>query len=92
MTTQVIFNLDKKLKDQAMKKARHQGIALSSILKMATQAFVDGDFKVGLLKEEVFNTKTQKSIERALKDLKTGKNISGPFTTTEELMAHLNNS
>ena len=61
---QVIFKIDKKLKDQAMKKARHEGITYSAVLKTATQAYVENDFEVGL----VYNPKIIRAIRKAEKE------------------------
>ncbi|MDP2642046.1 MAG: hypothetical protein Q8P21_02025 [bacterium] len=63
MTEQVIFKIDKKLKEQAMKKAKREGIAFSSVLKSATQAYIEDQFEVGL----VYNPKLIRRI------LKVGK-------------------
>ncbi len=90
MTTQVIFKIDKKLKDQAMKKAQHQGIAFASILKLATKAFVDGHLTLGLVGSEEFNTVTGKEINGALKDIAQGKNLSPRFSSAKEAAKYLN--
>lgn len=84
MNTQVIFNLDKKLKERAMKKAQNQGLPFGAILKLATQAFVDGDFSVGLISKEEFNPATRKNVEKTLKDIKVGKNLSPQFTNVAD--------
>lgn len=89
MTTQVIFKIDKKLKDQAMKKAQSEGIAFASVLKMATKAFVDGDLRMGLVQEEKFNARTAREIKQALKDIKAGKHLSPTFKTVDEMMRYL---
>jgi hypothetical protein len=89
MNTQVIFNLDKKLKEQAMKKAQSQGVPFGFILKLATKAFVDGDFNVGLISKEEFNPSTRKSVEKALKDIKEGKNLSPKFNSAKDAIAYL---
>lgn len=90
MTSQVIFKIDKKLKDQAMKKAQSEGISFTSVLKMATKAFVEGHITLGLIgSEERFNTKTRKEIKEALNDVAQGKNISPRFSTAEDAMKYL---
>jgi len=89
MNTQVIFNLDKKLKEQAMKKAQNQGLSFGVILKLATKAFVDGDFSVGLVSKEDFNSSTRKDVEKALKDIKDGKNLSPKFSSAKDAIAYL---
>ncbi len=40
MQTKVLFNIDKKLKGAAMKKARRDGLTFSSVLNIATRAYV----------------------------------------------------
>jgi hypothetical protein len=91
MNTQVIFNIDKRLKDQAMKKAQMQGLPFGVILKLATQAFVDGSLCVGLFSKEEFNTNSRKRIEGAVKDIKEKKNLSPRFSSTKEAVAYLKN-
>jgi hypothetical protein len=89
MNTQVIFNLDKKLKEKAMKKAQSQGLPFGAILKLATKAFVEGEFNVGFVSKEDFNPSTRKSVEKALKDIKAGKNLSPSFSSAEDAIKYL---
>ena len=89
MTTQVIFKIDKKLKDKAMDKAKKEGIAFSAILKLATKAFVDGDLSLGLVGSEEFNAVTRKEIQKAQKDISQEKNISRSFSSTKEAVKFL---
>ena len=91
MVTQVIFKIDKKLKDKAMAKAQNEGIAFSSVLKFATKAFVDGDFELGLVGSgsEKFNATTSREIKRALADIAKGKNMSPSFSSVAELRKSL---
>lgn len=89
MVTQVIFKIDKKLKDKAMAKAQNEGIAFSSVLKFATKAFVAGDFKLGLIGSEKFNATTSREIKRALADIAKGKNMSPSFSSVAELRKSL---
>ncbi len=83
MVTQVIFKIDKKLKDQAMAKAQYEGIAFASILKLATKAFVDGHLTLGLVGSEKFNATAGKEISGALKDIAQGKNLSPSFSSAK---------
>ena len=41
MTTQIVFNIDPKIKAQAMKRAKREGVPFSAVLKMATKAFAE---------------------------------------------------
>lgn len=90
MTTQVIFKIDKKLKDRAMKKARYEGIAFASILQFATKAFVAGHLTIGLVGSEEFNTVTSKELQGALEDIARGKNLSPRFSSSKAAAKHLN--
>jgi antitoxin component of RelBE/YafQ-DinJ toxin-antitoxin module len=85
MTTQVVFRVDPKLKTKASKKAANEGMNLSTVLKLATQAFVDGEFQVGLK----FNSKTRGEINKILKDVAKNKNLSPSFKSTKAMIAAL---
>lgn len=89
MNTQVIFNIDKKLKEKAMKKSRSEGIAFSSILKLATKAFVEGDLDVRMAPSRELNDKTKKVLERALKNIKNKKDISPGFDNAKDAITYL---
>ena len=81
MTTQVIFTIDKKLKNEAMRKARSFGLPFSSVLNLATRAFVDGNMNIEMVEAKPFNAKTRRKLTRILKDIDEGKNLVGPFDT-----------
>lgn len=85
MTTLVVFRVDPKLKNRASKKAAEEGTNLSAVLKMATQAFVDGEFEVGLK----CNQRTQKNLSRILHDIKRGKNLSPSFRDVKSMIKSL---
>ena len=89
MTSQVIVNVDTKLKNRAMKRAKSEGIPLSAILKSSLRAFVEGRIEFGLT--ESLNTKTLRRIEKAEDDYRKGKNISPAFKTVAEMKKYLDN-
>lgn len=89
MNTQVIFKIDKKLKDQAMKKAQSEGLPFGVVLKLATKAFVEGNLNIGIVANESFNKSTTKDINKALADIKAGKNLSPRFSNANEGIAFL---
>lgn len=89
MNTQVIFKIDKKLKEKAMKKARAEGIPFSSVLTLATRSFVEGGLTIEAVSRPVLNDKTRKVLDRALKDIKEGKNLSPRFTNAKDAIAYL---
>ncbi|MBI2037555.1 MAG: hypothetical protein HYT15_01300 [Candidatus Magasanikbacteria bacterium] len=84
MTTQVIFKIDKALKNKAMAKAQREGIAFASVLKLATKAFVNGDLNLGLVGSEQFNVTSNREIKQALKDIAKNKNLSSGFSSVKE--------
>lgn len=92
MTSQVIFKIDKKIKDKAMQRARRAGLPFASVLKFATEAYADGRLNIGLTEPERFNEKTRKEIKEALEDIKHGRNLSPAFdaSDTEGMDAWLN--
>ena len=89
MTSQVIFKIDKKLKEKAMKKARGEGIAFASVLKLATQAYIKGNLDVELVGRPKLNEKTRRELLKISKDIKEGKNLSPAFGSAKAAIAYL---
>ena len=90
MTTQIIFKIDKKLKDRAAKKARREGISLTDFYKLATKSFVAGQLDVGLVQApEIPNAKTERAWRQALKDIKAGRNLSPVFDNAADAISYL---
>ncbi len=89
MNSQVIFKIDKTLKQRAMKRAKLEGVPLAFVLKMATQAYADRKMDVAVVAEPKFNYKTDKEVRQALKDIKRGKNLSPGFTNAKDAIEYL---
>ena len=89
MTNKMIFNVDSSLKERAMKRAREDGVPFSTVLKLATKAYAEGRLRLAISENLFFNEKTRKEVERALKDIKAGKNLSPTFTNVEDAIAYL---
>ena len=89
MSSQVIFKVDKKLKEKAMKKAQNEGIAFSSVLKLATQAYVDGALSVQLVAQPKLNAKTRRELLKVSKEIREGKNLSPFFNNAQDAIAYL---
>lgn len=89
MTTQVIFTIDKRLKNEAMRKARSFGLPFSSVLNLATRAFVDGKINIGVMDTNPFNDKTVREIRSALSDIAQNKNLSPHFSSAKEAINYL---
>src|SRR3989344_2655809 len=73
MTEQVIFKIDKKLKEQAMRKARKDGLPLSTVLKRATQAYIDDEFDIGVS----YSPKLIRDVRQAQREVREGKVFKG---------------
>lgn len=84
MTTQVIFTIDKRLKNEAMRKARSFGLPFSSVLNLATRAFVDGKINIGVVDTDPFNNKTRSELIKISNDIKKGKNLSPVFNNSRD--------
>jgi antitoxin component of RelBE/YafQ-DinJ toxin-antitoxin module len=89
MNSQVIFKIDKALKQKAMQRAKLEGIPLAFVLKMATQAYANRKMDVAVVAEPKFNYKTDKEVKQALKDIKQGKNLSPGFTNAKDAIEYL---
>lgn len=75
MTTKTIFNMDTQLKKLAMKKAKSDGITLTSFLNFAIKSYVTGQLKMQLI-----DTK----IQQAISDIDAGR-----YITHEDLVKKL---
>lgn len=89
MVSQVIFKIDKKLKREALKKAQKEGMAFSTVLKLATKAYVEGELGITLEKPEKFNAATRRELRQAMKDIRAGKNLSPAFESAEDAIKYL---
>lgn len=90
MTNKMIFNVDSKIKERAMKQAQQDGVPFSIVLKLATKAYADGRLRLSISDVPSFNEATRKEIKQALEDIKRGKNLSPAFTNARDAVAYLN--
>ncbi len=67
MTTRAIFNMDSKLKNATMKKARGRGLSLSAFMNLAARAFVAGRIDIDVFGEDLL---------KAREDIRSGRLIS----------------
>ncbi len=85
MTTQIVFNIDPKIKARAMKRAKQEGVPFASFLKMATEKFAEGEYSVGIIPREIPNARTARELLKASADFRKGKNISPAFSSVKEM-------
>jgi antitoxin component of RelBE/YafQ-DinJ toxin-antitoxin module len=67
MITRVLFNIDKKLKAAAMRKAKSQGLTYSAVLNLATRAYVNDEIAIDALSRD---------LAEARADIRAGQTIS----------------
>ena len=86
MVTQVVFNMDPKVKARAMKRAKEQGIPFSSVLKFAAKAYANGDFGVGIVEE--IRPEKMRLLEREARasDLGKGRRFASAREAAEYLL------
>jgi hypothetical protein len=90
MTSQVIFTVDKALKDRAMKKAKMEGIPFAVILKLATKSYVEGSLGVRLLEEDPpLRSLAAQRLDHAVKDVRDGKQLSPTFSNAKDAIRFL---
>jgi len=79
---------DSTLKNEAQKLAKQFGLSLSTVINYFLKEFV-AERKITFAEHPYPNKKTQAILDRALKDIKSGKNLVGPFTNADDLMKSL---
>ena len=88
MKTQVNLKIDSLVKERAQKRAEELGLSLSAVVNATLSQFA----RTGELELSVAPRMTpylEELVKEARADYKAGK-TSGPFSTVEELMKHLN--
>ena len=89
MTTQVVFRIDKKVKDKAMKRAKIAGVPLASYFKAAARALADGRANMDIVFDERLNAKTRRELKAIHRDIQEGRNLSPAFNSVEEMEKYL---
>lgn len=89
MTTQVMFRMDEGLKKKLVKKAKSDGLTLSTVFNESAKAYLQGDIVLRMTTKEIFKDSVRKEIESALEDIKHGRNLSKAFDNVEEAIQYL---
>jgi addiction module RelB/DinJ family antitoxin len=82
------IKIDPKVKQQAQQVAKELGLPLGTIINAYLKELIR-EKRVIFSTPPTPNKKTQKILREIERDIKAGKNMSGPFTTYEEAMAYL---
>jgi hypothetical protein len=61
MQAQVLFKIDRAVKEKAMKRAQAQGLSFGTMLKLATSAYAMGELSVSLVPSNVRIVKPTKN-------------------------------
>lgn len=83
----MLIKTNKALKQKAQKLAKEMGLPLGTLVNNYLRDFVI-ERRV-IFNAPILNKKTQRIVDATRKDFKAVKNISGPFNTAEEFIAHL---
>ncbi len=91
MKNNIIINVktDPKTKKEVQEFAHSLGLTVSGLINAQLRQMLR-DRRVVLTDELEPTPYLEKIIRQVEKDLKTGRNISGPFKTADEMFAHLN--
>jgi addiction module RelB/DinJ family antitoxin len=90
MKTIINIKADREVKEGAQKLAKELGVPLSTIINAYLKDFIRNR-SVTLSMAPRMSRQLESLIGRVEKDMKTGKNISGPFNSAEELIGYLDN-
>lgn len=89
MKTVLNVKTDKDIKDRAQALAKHLGIPLSTVVNAHLKSFIEsGEFKV--TREPELRPAVIKELNRAIKEVRAGKNMSPRFTTAANALEWLN--
>lgn len=83
-TTVINIKTDKILKKDAQRLAKNFGLPLSTVVNTYLREFVR-EKRIVFSEPPTPNAKTRKILDRAIADIKAGKNLVGPFESAEEM-------
>lgn len=83
-TTVINIKTDKVLKKDAQKMAKNFGLPLSAVVNAYLREFVR-EKRIVFSEPPIPNAKTRKILDRAIADIKAGKNLVGPFESAGEM-------
>ncbi len=88
MITILHIKTDTKVRSQVEKLAKHNGITMTALVNLSLRHLINNPvIELDLAPQP--NARTKKTIAMVRKDLKTGRNISGPFNSVNALKKHL---
>ena len=82
-TTKVIFNIPTAVKNAAAKRAKHEGLTLTTIFTQAARAYGAGELDVQAVDARPLRPSVARAIKKVIADAERGINVSGPFSLAE---------
>lgn len=89
MKTLINIKADKEVKEKAQKVAAQMGIPLSTLVNAYLKDLIQRR-EARFFAAPKMTPKLEKLLERVEKDLRTGKNLVGPFSSAHEMDEYLN--
>lgn len=88
--TVISVKVDKDVRDRARSAAKKMGVPLSMVVNAELRRFANEE-RVTFETEQSYrmSKKLERTIAKVEADMKTGRNISGPFRTAKELTQYL---
>ncbi len=88
--SQVLFRVDPRVKQRAVRRARQEGVPLGAVLKLATRAYANGDLHLGVTNSvsEIPNARTRKALAQIDRDIAAGKNLEA-YDNVDSFIASL---
>jgi len=87
-TTVINIKTDKEVKGAAQKVAEELGLSLSTVINAYLRQFIRNK-EIHLSTAPQMSLELEKFLGKVEKDIATGKNFSGPFSSGEELDEYL---
>ena len=79
---------DKALKQRMDKLAKANGLTLTALVNLSIRQTLNMG-TISLEEPMEFNQKTQKELDKRLRDVRAGKNLAGPFENMEAMIKSL---
>lgn len=86
-STTMLIKTNKELKAKAQKLAKEMGLPLGTLVNNYLKTFITE--RQAIFTAPMPNAKTRKIIKEARRDIKMGKNLSGPFENATDAIAYL---
>ena len=84
LTTKVIFNIPRNVKEAAVRRAKREGVTLSTVLSQAARAYGSGVLDVEAVDARPLKPAVMRELKRMIADANRGKSLSPLFTNAAD--------